>query len=237
MLGWHLAKALINRARVAVAQRDFEQAERDVHNALTTAAEVEGYQIVPDALEILAEIACHAGGHREASRLAGAAAGDSAAHRVRFASSFYEPAYAAAVTKVRDALGDEFDAAWAEGAALSLEEAIAYAQRGHGERKRPSTGWASLTPTELDVVRLVSEGLGNKDIASQALRFPSHGADAPDACVQQAGDHFACRAGPGGGPARLITETANTQVVSRSRPASVSQLSRTMQRRCHCTTR
>ena len=66
----------------------------------------------------------------------------------------------------------DFDAAWAEGAALSLEEAIAYAQRGHGERKRPSTGWESLTPTELDVVRLVSEGLGNKDIAARL--FISH---------------------------------------------------------------
>ena len=30
---------------------------------------------------------------------------------------------------------------------------------------RPS-GWASLTPTELDVVRLVSEGLPDKDIAT-----------------------------------------------------------------------
>jgi DNA-binding CsgD family transcriptional regulator len=43
--------------------------------------------------------------------------------------------------------------AWAEGAALSTEEAIAYAQRGRGERKRPASGWASLTPAERDVVR------------------------------------------------------------------------------------
>ncbi|WP_081260851.1 response regulator transcription factor [Mycobacterium pseudokansasii] len=44
---------------------------------------------------------------------------------------------------------------------------MAYAQRGRGQRKRPSTGWASLTPAEFDVVRLVSEGLPNKDIASR----------------------------------------------------------------------
>jgi AraC-like DNA-binding protein len=55
----------------------------------------------------------------------------------------------------------DFDSASAEGAAMSTEEAIAYAQRGRGERKRPTSGWPSLTPTERDVVRLVSEGLGN----------------------------------------------------------------------------
>jgi DNA-binding CsgD family transcriptional regulator len=59
----------------------------------------------------------------------------------------------------------DFESAWAEGAALSTDEAIAYAQRRRGERKRPTSGWASLTPTERDVVRLVSEGLANNDIA------------------------------------------------------------------------
>jgi DNA-binding NarL/FixJ family response regulator len=70
-------------------------------------------------------------------------------------------------------LGDsDFDAAWAEGAALSTEEAIAYAQRGRGKRKRPSTGWESLTPTELDVVQLVGKGLPNKDIATRLFVSP-----------------------------------------------------------------
>jgi DNA-binding CsgD family transcriptional regulator len=77
------------------------------------------------------------------------------------------------IATARNSLGDnDFDAAWSEGAALSTVEAIAYAQRGRGERKRPSSGWASLTPTELDVVRLVSEGLGNKDIASRLFISP-----------------------------------------------------------------
>ena len=67
---------------------------------------------------------------------------------------------------------NDFDAAWAEGAALSTDEAIAYAQRGRGERKRPSSGWASLTPTEQDVVRLLTEGLPNKDIATRLFISP-----------------------------------------------------------------
>ena len=60
-----------------------------------------------------------------------------------------------------------FDAAWAEGAALSTEESIAYAQRGRGDRQRPATGWGSLTPADRAVVGLVSEGLANKAIAAR----------------------------------------------------------------------
>ncbi len=85
----------------------------------------------------------------------------------------FDPDHDATVAAIRNALGDnEFESAWQEGAALSTEEAIAYAQRGRGERRRPATGWDSLTPTELDVVRLVAEGIPNKDIAAQLFISP-----------------------------------------------------------------
>ena len=54
----------------------------------------------------------------------------------------------------------------------ATQEAVAYAQRGRGERKRPSSGWASLTPTELDVARLIIEGLTNKGIAARLFISP-----------------------------------------------------------------
>jgi DNA-binding CsgD family transcriptional regulator len=66
----------------------------------------------------------------------------------------------------------DFEAARAEGAALSTDEAIAYSQRGRGERKRPARGWASLTPAELDVVRLIRDGLANNDIATRLFVSP-----------------------------------------------------------------
>jgi DNA-binding CsgD family transcriptional regulator len=74
---------------------------------------------------------------------------------------------------VRDSLGeDDFQAAWDEGATLTIEEAIAYVGRGRGERRRPTKGWDSLTPTELDVIRLACDGLGNKQIATRLFVSP-----------------------------------------------------------------
>jgi DNA-binding CsgD family transcriptional regulator len=60
-----------------------------------------------------------------------------------------------------------FESSFLEGTALTMEEAIAYASRARGERRRPSFGWESLTPTELQVVTLVSEGLTNPQVAER----------------------------------------------------------------------
>jgi DNA-binding CsgD family transcriptional regulator len=60
-----------------------------------------------------------------------------------------------------------FHTAWAEGEALTLDEAVAYVSRARGERKRPSSGWASLTPTEAEVVRHVTAGLTNRQIGER----------------------------------------------------------------------
>ena len=66
-----------------------------------------------------------------------------------------------------------FEAAYREGRSLAVAEAVAYAERGRGERKRPSSGWAGLTPMERQVADLVAEGLRNTDIASRLFVAPS----------------------------------------------------------------
>ena len=43
------------------------------------------------------------------------------------------------------------------------------ARRGRGPRGRPSTGWESLTPTELEVIRVVVQGRSNPEIAQRLL--------------------------------------------------------------------
>ncbi|BDB40484.1 LuxR family transcriptional regulator [Mycobacterium kiyosense] len=165
--GWYRVLALEARTRVAIARGEYEQAERDAHEALSLAANLGALLGIPDIFELLAILAGQAERRAEACRLFGAAA----ALRQRMGAVRFKVHDAApddAVARLRDAFGDnEFDVAYAEGAAMSTEDSIAYAQRGRGERRRPSTGWASLTPTECAVVGLVSEGLGNKAIAAR----------------------------------------------------------------------
>ena len=143
------ATALVARARVAIAQDEPEQAERDAHDALAVAVAVGAHIPTPDALECLAAVTDAAGGHQHAARLLGAA--DALRHAmgiVRY--KVYDAGYQTMITSLRDGLGDsEFETAWTEGAALTLDEAIAYARRGRGERKRPTSGWGSLTRPSL----------------------------------------------------------------------------------------
>ncbi|MCV7167087.1 LuxR family transcriptional regulator [Mycobacterium stomatepiae] len=164
--------ALTVRAFVALAQGDSEQAERDAHEALTVASGTQACFRVPDTLECLARLAVDEDNNAYAARLLGAASGircRTGAVRI----PMYKAGSDAAVIKVREALAQKnFDAAWAEGAALSTEEAIAYAQRGRGQRKRSASGWGSLTPMEQDVVRLVAEGLGNKESGDRLFISP-----------------------------------------------------------------
>jgi DNA-binding CsgD family transcriptional regulator len=168
--GWRLVEALQVRARVAIAQGEPERAERDAHDAL--AAGIDGYVESADTLECLGMLAGGAGSYLGAARLFGAA------HAIRQRTGavrlkVWDADYQASVAELRAAMSDnDFDSAWSEGLALSTEEAIAYAQRGRGERKRPASGWGSLTPAERDVVRLVSEGLANNDIAARLFVSP-----------------------------------------------------------------
>ncbi|MGE2720807.1 helix-turn-helix transcriptional regulator [Mycolicibacterium celeriflavum] len=172
MHGWHLARALVNRTRIALAQGDLAQADEDVRRTIECISAHRSHQVAPDAFEVLGELTCAAGDHRNAARFLGAAA----AMRERTGLvrlRVHDAAYAATISLLKESLGEtDFEALWDEGTALSIEEAVAYAQRGRGGRKRPASGWNSLTPTELDVVRLVAEGLGNKDIAARL--FVSH---------------------------------------------------------------
>jgi DNA-binding CsgD family transcriptional regulator len=170
--GCHLAAALTTRARIAAAQGDFELAEHEARRGLACAAEVQAHLVVPGILECLGAIAVDAGSELEAVRLFGSASAIRDRNGlVRFKT--YDAAFAALIETALEALGrEEFARAWDEGARLATSEAIAYAQRGHTGRKRSASGWASLTPAELDISRLVAQGMTNREIATRLFISP-----------------------------------------------------------------
>jgi predicted ATPase/class 3 adenylate cyclase/DNA-binding CsgD family transcriptional regulator len=170
--GWHLAYALVVRARVSLLEGHPAATDRDARQALSCVADCGTYLQAPDALECLAAAVSDQGAHGDAARLlAAATAIRDRAGMVRFAVD--QASYRGLLAKLREELEpDEFDAAWSEGDALTVDEAIAFATRSRGPRQRPDAGWPSLTPAELDVVRLVCEGLGNKDVAARLFVSP-----------------------------------------------------------------
>ena len=62
---------------------------------------------------------------------------------------------------------DEFGRVLEGSAGLTLVECAEYVSRARGERRRPATGWASLTPTELRVAALAADGLTNAQIGER----------------------------------------------------------------------
>ena len=84
-----------------------------------------------------------------------------------------EQPWAAIEDRLRDALGDSsYAAARAEGAHLSIDDALEWARRARGPRGRPPGGWGSLTATEARVVELVAEGLSNRQIGERMFVSP-----------------------------------------------------------------
>ena len=139
------------------------------HDALAIALDQGLRLIAVDAFEGLAVAAAATESWAECLRLLGAAdrLRDETGYRWRF--GFEQQAVDTARATAAAALGGSAEAAETEGRDLEWREAAAYARRARGERKRPSHGWASLTPTELQVVSLVAEGLTNPQIAQRLL--------------------------------------------------------------------
>jgi predicted ATPase/DNA-binding CsgD family transcriptional regulator/class 3 adenylate cyclase len=164
-----VAEALEEQAHLAAAAGDLDRAVDLHYQAL---AERVGHGLrtfYVDSLDALAMLGAQAERTPEAARVL--AASDQARQAMAYPRDpADQQARDATVAGLRAALGDgAFTETWAEGARLTLEEAVAYARRARGARRRPSTGWDSLTPTELEVVRLVVDGLSNPEIGRRLL--------------------------------------------------------------------
>ena len=119
------------------------------------------------ALETIADLSTALGEPQRSLRLLAASQRfptESEIARLPFQADRFNPA----CTTAQAAL-DPTDATvcWDAGGELALADGVAYALRGRGERQRPQIGWASLTPVERDIVRLVAQGHTNAAIGQR----------------------------------------------------------------------
>lgn len=154
-------------ARLSIGSSNWSHADALLHEALAIRLEIGVPIWLPQTLDSLALVAAGLESYAEAARLVGAA--DRARADLGLVRwPLDDPDIAEMELGLVEALGAEAVAeARAEGASLALEEAIMWARRSRGERRRPSQGWESLTPTERRVVELVAQGLSNPEIAKR----------------------------------------------------------------------
>jgi DNA-binding CsgD family transcriptional regulator len=142
-----LADALDQLGRIAITEQPDKAADL-LHQALTIRVDHGLRTYVVESLESLALLAIHTNRPADAARLAGAASA------ARTELGLATPA-------------DHPELPTSDEPPLAMDEAVAYARRARGARGRPSSGWASLTPTEEQVVALAVEGLSNPEIGER----------------------------------------------------------------------
>ena len=165
--GWAFQAA----GELALAEDNLDEATAAIHDALTAWTEIGNRLGVVAALELLVHLNVHAGRTLEAARLLGAT--DAERERLHWPVAPADRQRRHDWAALDAAMGAEARAvAHAEGAAMDMKEAVAYARRGRGTRRKATSGWSSLTATELEVVRLAAGGLRNADIAERLFMSP-----------------------------------------------------------------
>jgi predicted ATPase/DNA-binding CsgD family transcriptional regulator len=160
-----LADYISGRAAIQTGEKD---RGRDLlHAALARCAELGLEREAADVLDELALLAADAGEVERCARLA--AAGASTRARLSCAPALgMTERLGGARARLAPQAGDCWDAAWAQGEQAALADAIAYARRGRGRRRRSTAaGWPSLTDAERDVALLAASGKTNPQIAEQ----------------------------------------------------------------------
>lgn len=162
-----LGRSLLGLAELAREGEDLHQAWELAHDGLEILDEYGDRIGTAAALEAIADLAAVLGDPERSLRLL--AASERFHTEVGIARVPSEADRFGRVRNTAQAALEPTDATgcWDAGGELSLADAVSYARRGRGERQRPQFGWASLTPVERDVVRLVAEGHTNAAIGQR----------------------------------------------------------------------
>ncbi len=165
--------SLYNLALASRVLGEHERAAQLYTEGLELAVEVGDKANTAYCLEGLAGLITHSSDPERAARLFGASE--------TLLEAVGAPLYAqvqdrtsveSAVEVLRSRLGEEaFEAAWAEGRAMSSEEAVAYAlERSETPQKEPTSPTsypAGLSAREVEVLRLVAKGMTNSEVARE----------------------------------------------------------------------
>ncbi len=162
-----LGRSLLGLAGLAEEDGDLEKAWELAHDSLEVLDDYGDRVGAAAAMETLADLAVALGEPERSLRLLAASQrfhADTGIARFPVQADRFDRARNTAQSALDPS---DVTACWEAGSQLSLADAIAYARRGRGERRRPQIGWASLTLVERDVVRLVAEGHTNASIGQR----------------------------------------------------------------------
>jgi predicted ATPase/DNA-binding NarL/FixJ family response regulator len=159
-------QAMIGSAYTALDLGDLGSAQRGFGEALDLGLAVGQRQQVVNALDGLILVAAAQRRPERVARMLGATAG----LRAVVASPPLSAALSAAQVGARRQLGSQrADALVAEGAAMTVEQAIACAREVGPPVAHDRTASGRLTERELEVVRLLGRGLANRQIAQELV--------------------------------------------------------------------
>jgi predicted ATPase/DNA-binding CsgD family transcriptional regulator len=177
-LGRKAVTALVLREQgfIALSQDEIGRAATLFTEALVLAQELRRTRTIVPSLVGLAAVACELGEHGSAVRLLGAVA----AHLSQ-SNHVLDPNvqvdYDRSMASAQEQLGAvTFDQAWREGQALPLEqagvEAVALATKAESMISNAQPYPAGLTAREVEVLRLVAQGLSNFKVAAELVISP-----------------------------------------------------------------
>ena len=162
-----LGRSLLGLAGLAREDEDLDEAWELAHHSLEVLDDYGDRVGTASALEVIADLAVAGGEPERALRLLAASQRfhtETGIARFSLQADCFERTRNSAQAALDPT---DATACWDAGGELSLADAVSYARRGRGERQRPQIGWASLTPAERDVVRLVAEGHTNAEIGQR----------------------------------------------------------------------